>query len=268
MIRFANCKINLGLQVTKKRADGFHNIETVFYPIPFYDIVEVISSPNNQFNFTSSGIKIPEADDNNLCIKAYKALLNQYPPIANVHLHLHKTIPLGAGLGGGSADAANVLLLLNEKFSLNLSDDTLKTIALNLGSDVPFFIENKASFATGRGEILSPVSVNLSSYKIVIINPCVHISTAWAFSNIIPKKTDNSIKKIIQEPIRNWKEYLLNDFEEAVFLKFPVVKEIKEMLYSQGAVYASMSGTGSTVYGIFEKEISLNIENSLFVKWL
>ena len=255
MIVFPNCKINLGLHILGKREDGFHNLETVFYPVPFKDALELIPSTNTNTEFTGSGLAVDGNETDNLCVKAYHLLKKDFPEIPAVKIHLHKAIPLGAGLGGGSADAAFMLKLLNEKFKLNLSTDQLINYAQQLGSDCPFYIINKPCFATGRGEVLEEITVDLSAYKMVLINPGIHIKTGWAFSNITPALPVKSIKEIIQQPISSWKHELKNDFETAVFTAHPAIKEIKEKLYSQGAIYAAMSGSGSTVFGFFNTTI-------------
>ena len=252
MLSFPNCKINLGLHILGKRDDGFHNLETVFYPVPFKEALELIPSTNTGIEFTATGLAVDGNAADNLCVKAYHLLKKDFPEIPTIKIHLHKAIPLGAGLGGGSADAAFMLKLLNEKFKLNLSTDQLINYALQLGSDCPFFIINKPCLATGRGEMLEEIAVDLSAYKIVLINPGIHINTGWAFSNITPAQPARSIKEIIQQPVNTWKDELKNDFESAVFTAHPAIKEIKEALYTQGAVYAAMSGSGSTVFGIFE----------------
>jgi len=252
VIVFPNCKINLGLQILDKREDGFHNLETVFYPVPIRDALEIIPNNNAETEFTGTGLTVDGKAADNLCIKAYHLLKKDFPQLPAVKIHLHKTIPMGAGLGGGSADAAFMLNLLNSKFKLNLSTLQLLNYALQLGSDCPFFIINKPCYATGRGEILEEIPVDLSAYKVVLINPGIHINTGWAFSNIIPAPSKKSIKEIIQQPIKSWKDELINDFEKPVFTAHPQIKEVKETLYNQGAIYAAMSGSGSTVFGIFE----------------
>ncbi len=258
MLVFPNCKINLGLNILRKREDGFHDIETVFYPLPFHDALELVQNTQNNFpiEFTGTGLSVDGAAEDNLCVKAYHLLKKDLPQLPAVKLHLHKTIPTGAGLGGGSADAAFMLKLLNDKFGLNLSTPQLLDYALQLGSDCPFFIINKPCFATGRGEFLEEISLDLSAYKIVLVNPGIHINTGWAFSQIDPASANRSVKEIVQQPIETWKAELINDFEAPVFSAHPEIKEIKEELYQQGAVYASMSGSGSTVVGIFESSVS------------
>ncbi|MFZ1454383.1 MAG: 4-(cytidine 5'-diphospho)-2-C-methyl-D-erythritol kinase, partial [Ferruginibacter sp.] len=204
MVSFPNCKINLGLHILGKREDGFHNLETLFYPVPFKEALELIPSLNSAIEFTATGLAVDGNTSDNLCVKAYHLLKKDYPEIPAVKIHLHKAIPLGAGLGGGSADAAFMLKLLNEKFKLQLSTDQLINYALQLGSDCPFFIINKPCYATGRGEVLEETTLDLSAYKIVLINPGIHINTGWAFSNITPALPVKSIKEIIQQPINSW----------------------------------------------------------------
>lgn len=265
MIVFPNCKINLGLNILRKREDGFHDLETVFYPIPFTDALELIpnSSSETGAEFVMTGLKIDGSATDNLCIKAYQLLKADFPQLPAVKIHLHKTIPTGAGLGGGSADAAFMLKLLNEKFKLNLSTPELLDYSLQLGSDCPFFILNKPCFATGRGEILEEIQLDLSAYQVALINPPIHINTGWAFSQINPSLPGKSVKEIISQSVSTWKNELKNDFEEAVFAAHPLIKNIKEDLYNQGAVYASLSGSGSTVFGIFDKAVSsFTVKNS------
>jgi 4-diphosphocytidyl-2-C-methyl-D-erythritol kinase len=268
LIVFPNCKINLGLHILGKRNDGFHNLETVFYPLPFYDVLEIIQSLTTELFL--SGNKIEGDTENNLCIKAYHLLKRDIPQLPEVKIYLHKVIPSGAGLGGGSADGAFMLKLLNEKFHLQLSQQQLLNYALQLGSDCPFFIINKPCFAQQRGEILETVQLDLSAYKIVLVNPGIHVNTAWAFTQV-KFSEGNQIKNIIAKPVEQWKENLTNNFEMPVFEKYPAIKNIKEQLYSLGAVYASMSGSGSTVFGIFPKNIIINKEiftDDFFIKEL
>lgn len=253
MISFPNCKINLGLNIIRKREDGFHDLETVFLPIPFTDVLEIL--PSDKSEFTVTGLQV-ETTDNNLCIKAYNLLKQDFPQLPPIKIHLHKAIPLGAGLGGGSSDAAFTLQLLDEKFKLNLKTEQLLDYALQLGSDVPFFIINKPCFATGRGEFLEPIHIDLSNYKLIIVNPGIHIKTKWAFSKITPQQPKATIKEIITQPLETWKDQLQNDFENPVFGEYPEIENLKINLYQQGAVYASMSGSGSTVYAIFKKDTS------------
>jgi 4-diphosphocytidyl-2-C-methyl-D-erythritol kinase len=260
MVSFPPCKINLGLQVTEKRPDGYHNLETCFYPVPWTDILEIVSS--QEFSFTISGDVIPGSPDDNLCVKAYRLLAHQFklPP---VHIHLHKIIPTGAGLGGGSSDAAHTLRLLNKLFGLSIDDMVLSNYASQLGSDCAFFIQDKPMIGKGRGEILSASSVSLAKKFLVIVKPALHVSTAEAYAGITPRRPAKSVHEILNEqPLHNWKDSLSNDFEQSVFEKYPAIRSIKDQLYRQGAIYASMSGSGAAVFGIFEKTVDLK---SMFV---
>jgi 4-diphosphocytidyl-2-C-methyl-D-erythritol kinase len=270
MLSFPNCKINLGLHIVGKRADGFHNLETVFYPLPFRDALELIPATINttEIEFTGTGLAVDGDIADNLCVKAYHLLKKDFPELPAVKVHLHKTIPMGAGLGGGSADASFMLKLLNEKFHLNLSTSQLINYSLQLGSDCPFFIINKSCYATGRGEILEEIKVDLSVYKTILINPGIHVNTGWAFSNISPSTPKKSVKEIVQQPVETWKHELKNDFEEPVFIAHPSIKAIKEDLYNRGAIYAAMSGSGSTLFGIFEQNTgSVTLKDSnYFIK--
>jgi len=258
MLVFPNCKINLGLHILGKRDDGFHNLETVFYPVPLKDALE-IQNTNSQFQITNSGIEATANAEDNICVKAYHLLKENFPQLPAVKMHLHKAIPTGAGLGGGSADGAFTLRLLNEKFQLQLSNDELIKYALELGSDCPFFIINKPCLAGSRGEILEEISLNLKGYKLFLVNPGIHINTGHAFSQL-KKFTSASLKKIINQPIESWKNELTNDFEVSVFEQYPEIANIKAKLYEMGAVYASMSGSGSSVYGLFKQASSVNSE--------
>ena len=285
MVLFPNCKINLGLNIIRKRSDGFHDIETVFYPIRLHDALEIIPTEKNlqssppdrvsragilNIQYSHSGLSIDSDESNNLCIKAFELLKKDFPRVASVKMHLHKTIPIGGGLGGGSSDAAFTLKMLDQKFNLGLTTKKLLDYALQLGSDGPFFIINKPCFASGRGEFLEPVKLNLSAFKFVIVNPQIHVSTARAFSQTTLSLPLKPIKEIIQQPVETWRADLKNDFEEIIFKQYPEIKTIKEKLYEAGAVYSSMSGSGSTVYGIFkiEKEVKLNFPSTYFVKEL
>ncbi len=271
MVCFPNAKINIGLNITGKRPDGFHNLQTIFHPIDIKDALEVLQADTGEtIQFNQTGNIIPGKESDNLIIKAFELLKKDYPELHAVKIHLHKNIPSGAGLGGGSADGAFTLKLLNKLFGIGLSNSDLIEYALKLGSDCPFFINNETSFATGRGELLEPVSLKMKDYKIVLINPGIHINTGWAFSNLNIHKKSDSLKDIANIPVEEWKKYILNDFEIPVFAAFPAIKNIKDALYHSGATFASMSGTGSTVYGIFEKNIvpELNFPNSYFMKWV
>ena len=260
MILFPNCKINLGLQVLQKRSDGYHDIATVFYPLPLKDALEIVALPN-ETNPTihNYGLEVKGAPADNLCIKAWHLLKKDFPDLPAVQIHLLKNIPMGAGLGGGSADGAFMLQLLNNKYHLGISDEKLIQYALQLGSDCPFFIINKPCYATGRGEIMEPLDINLSGYQLIIAKMDIHINTGWAFNNLhIGNLSKPSVvKEAISQPITSWKDTLVNDFENPVFEHYPAIKLVKENLYALGAVYASMSGSGSTVFGLFDKKINL-----------
>ena len=264
MIVFPNCKINLGLKILDKREDSFHNLETIFYPVPLKDALEIIPfESKEQVIFNSSGNLINGETKDNLCLRAYYLLKKDFPYLPAVKIHLHKNIPMGAGLGGGSADAAFTLQLLNKLFTLNITTEKLHDYSLQLGSDCPFFIINAPCIGTGRGEVLQEIELDLSGYKIVLVNPSIHVNTGEAFSNLnlAPKSLSmNSLKNKIQQPIETWKYNVENDFELPVFKKYPVIKNIKEHLYHQGAAYAAMSGTGSTVFGFFKKDTQLNLQ--------
>ena len=251
MVTFPPCKINLGLQVIKKRPDGYHDLVTCFYPVPWTDILEVI--PGDHFSFTSSGNAIPGPTESNLCIKAYE-LLKQDFNLSAVKIHLHKIIPTGAGLGGGSANGAYTLRMLNELFELNLSIQALMEYAAVLGSDCAFFVRNDAMMGSGRGEILTKSPSVLGGRYLVIVKPDIHVSTADAFAGIQPQHPSHALQELLLEPMTQWKLFLKNDFEESVFRKHPAIQVIKEKLYAAGALYASMSGTGASVFGIFDAD--------------
>lgn len=265
MITFPNGKINIGLQVTGKRHDGFHDLQTIFYPISIKDVLEIIDSPI--LNFSSGGLHIDASQ--NLCVQAYNLLKKdfQIPP---VHIHLHKLIPVGAGLGGGSADATSCLQLLNEKCKLDLTTMQLNNYALALGSDCPFFLLNKPCYATGRGEKLEEIALDLSSYKILLVHPGIHINTGWAFSQLNINTNFSDLKKNVSQPVTKWKENILNDFEKPVFTAYPAIEALKNEMYQHGALYAAMSGSGSSVFGIFTKDSTpiLNFPPDYFSKWV
>lgn len=247
MISFPNCKINLGLRVLRKRADGYHDLSTVFYPLPLQDVLEILHSPTPAF--TTYGLPIP--GNGNICEKAYQLLKTDFPTLPAVHIHLFKNIPIGAGLGGGSADGAFTLLALNRQFQLGLDTPTLLDYAAKLGSDCPFFILNTPCLAAGRGEQLQPISLRLDAYRIALVNPGIHISTAQAFALCTPREDGISLRDIIRMPVPTWAQSLQNDFEEPLFQLHPELRGIKETLYAQGAVYASLTGSGSSFYGLF-----------------
>jgi len=251
MIGFPHAKINLGLYVTGKRTDGFHAIQTLFYPIPYCDILEIV--PADKAALYLSGKAIEGLIENNSCWKAYRLLQNDYdlPPAA---IYLHKMIPTGAGLGGGSSDAAHCLLMLNRLFALHLSNDQLLHYAAQLGSDCAFFTQTQAMFADGRGELLRPATIALNGYYLLLVLPEVHISTAEAYAGIRPKAPLFALEQAVALPITTWRQQLSNDFEEHIFQQYPLLSDIKAALYSKGAVYAAMSGSGSTLFGLFADE--------------
>ncbi|SDC18016.1 4-diphosphocytidyl-2-C-methyl-D-erythritol kinase [Williamwhitmania taraxaci] len=252
MIAFPNAKINLGLRVVEKRLDGFHNIETIFIPIGLRDIIEVIPSSFTSISF--SGLVVDASAEENLCMRAYN-LFKADIGCGNVSIHLHKVIPFGAGLGGGSSDAAFTLKMLTTLFQSNISTRKLKEMAGLLGSDCPFFIDNRPAIAQGKGEILEPVSLALKGYHLVLVNPGVHVSTKEAYSCVRPRKHETSLLSLIAEPVHRWQGLISNDFEESVFQAHPVVAQLKQEILNNGAIYASMSGSGSSVFGLFEKPL-------------
>lgn len=255
MLTFPNAKINLGLNITERRPDGYHNLETIFYPIPVEDALEihVLSEGDEKYRLHQAGLEIAGEVDSNLVVKAYK-LLDELFDLPPIDIHLFKHIPSGAGLGGGSADAAFMLKLLNERFSLGLRTETLEEYAARLGADCAFFIRNAPTYAEGIGNVFSPISLSLKHYQLWLVKPDVFVSTRDAFAQIKPRQPEKSLKEIIQMPVEDWKEYMVNDFEESVFPQFPAIGEIKEEMYRQGAIYASMSGSGSSVYGLFKAD--------------
>lgn len=261
MITFPNAKINLGLNIVEKRPDGYHNLETVFYPVPVEDALEVniLNESTQKFRLHQAGLEIAGEAENNLVVKAYKLLDERFnlPP---VDIHLFKHIPSGAGLGGGSSDAAYMLKLLNEKFNLELSDENLEEYAARLGADCAFFIRNTPTYAEGIGNIFSPISLSLKGYQIVLVKPDIFVSTRDAFAQIKPHRQEIPLKEVIKRPIEEWKERMVNDFEESVFPQFPAIKEIKEKLYEAGAIYAAMTGSGSSVFGLFKPEDNKSVK--------
>ena len=255
MILYPNAKINIGLKILNKRDDGFHNIETLFYPIELADILEIVESET--VSMKEYGIDIPGRSEENICIKAYN-LLRQDFDIPPVEINLYKKIPVGAGLGGGSSDGAHTILLLDTLFNLNLTHNQKVRYASRLGSDCPFFIENRPVLGYGKGEKLEPFDPALGRYAIKLITPPCFVSTAEAYRGVVPRdKRDNindaPLCELLQKPVEQWKNHVVNDFEESVFKRYPQLAEYKENLYKEGALYASMSGSGSSLFGIFQK---------------
>ena len=258
MITFPNAKINLGLNIIEKRPDGYHNLETIFYPIHLQDALEVTRREKNDAPYTLhvKGTAIEGKPEDNLVVRAYE-LLKKDHDIPPVDIHLFKHIPTGAGLGGGSSDAAFMLKLLNEHYNLQLSDNQLEDYAATLGADCAFFIKNTPTYAEGIGNIFSPIELSLKGYRIMIVKPDVFVSTREAFANIRPHRPEYPVREVIRRPVAEWKDTLINDFEASVFPQYPVIGEIKEELYHQGAIYASMSGSGSSVFGLFAADTTL-----------
>ena len=248
-----NSKINLGLNIVERRADGYHNIETVFYPLTLCDELEVLHDNSiADYSLTTKGINIDSEPEKNLLIKAYRLLQNEFS-ISGIDVRFTKNIPFGAGLGGGSADAAFMLKALNELFELHLTNEQLQERAAKIGADCAFFIENKPTFAQGIGNEFQPISIQLNGYYLLLVKPAIHVSTPVAYANVKPQKPNRSLKDIIEnDPIELWEKSVRNDFEESVFAQFPTLSEIKEQLYAQGAIYAAMSGSGSSLFGIFD----------------
>jgi 4-diphosphocytidyl-2-C-methyl-D-erythritol kinase len=262
MITFAPAKVNLGLHVLSKRPDGFHEIETGILEIPLYDILEITKS--GKFEFIQSGINVDAGVEDNLCAKAYKLLKSHYD-ISDVRIHLRKQIPIGAGLGGGSSDAVAVLKTLIQLFELEVAKDVLIDLSAHLGSDCPFFVDGGVQLASGRGEILKKINLDKSPCFLVLINPGIHISTKEAYSSISCASQLTSIEDILSQPISTWENKLVNDFESSIFEKHPEIKDIKKELYELGAVYASMSGSGSSVFALFKEQVGLtsSLKNNL-----
>jgi len=250
MIGFPNAKINIGLNITEKRSDGFHNLETVFSPVGWCDALEFVIS--DEVQFSTSGLPISGDPESNLVTRAYRLLQKDFS-LPLLKIHLHKEIPFGAGLGGGSSDGAFMLSMLNQHFELNISGEKLEIYASKLGSDCPFFIRNKPVFASGRGELMEPVQINLNGWYLLLVKPPVEVSTAKAFQLVIPQKPAISIKSLIKLPVQEWKDKVVNQFELSVFPQFPEVAKVKQQLYDLGASYASMSGSGSCVFGLFRE---------------
>lgn len=260
MLAFPPCKINLGLNILRKRADGYHDLDTCFFPVPWTDILEIV--PADTLTFNATGHPISGDPDTNLCLRAYQVLQKEFnlPPVS---IHLHKIIPMGAGLGGGSSDGAHTLRLLNALFDLRLSEEKLMQYAAQLGSDCAFFIQDKPMRGTGRGEVLSPITIALDNKFLLLAKPDIHVSTAEAYSGVTPHVPTHSISEIIKQPVDQWKNLLVNDFEKSVFVSHPRLSEIKDLLYRNGALYAAMSGSGSTLFGIFDKPVELTISDCI-----
>ncbi len=253
MVAFPGCKLNLGLHILAKRLDGYHSINTCFYPLPWTDVLEFLPSPS--WAFKESGLTIPGSSDDNLCVKAYKLLQRDFriPPVQG---HLHKIVPMGAGLGGGSADAAHTLRILNNLMDLGLSTEKLTNYAKEVGSDCAFFLQDRVALGQGRGDELHPINLSLKGFYLTVITPRVHISTSEAYAGVMPTKPAEDLRDVLGLPVVMWRERLVNDFEPSIFRRYPELEKIKQHLYSLGAVYASMSGSGSSLFGLFDAPIS------------
>lgn len=264
MLVFPNAKINIGLNIVEKRSDGFHNIESCFYPVGWSDALEITLAET--FSFHADGIEIPGIAADNLCVKAYEMLRRDYnlPP---VKIHLLKTVPIGAGLGGGSADAAFTIKALNELFDLHISIDDQESYARLIGSDCAFFIRNKPMYCFEKGDRFDTIDIGISGKWIVLVNPGIHISTVEAYSGVVAKRSTENLRNILREPVTEWRDRVRNDFEATLFRKYPLLKEIKERLYGFGAEYAAMSGSGSTLFGIFGQEQNLKQHFPDFRLW-
>lgn len=265
MIIFPNAKINLGLNIVAKRADGYHDLETVFYPIPIHDRLEVTLSDKSfpsgkPYLLTTSGVQVDGDDEYNLVVRAYMRLRSEYT-LPNVIIDLTKNIPTGAGMGGGSSDCAYMIRLLNTMCHIQMTPQQMEQTAAQLGADCAFFVQATPAYATGIGNVLSPVNLSLKGYKIVVVKPDIHVSTAEAFAHITPHYPVKHVFDIVKQPIETWKTELVNDFEDSIFANHPEIKEIKEKLYGQGAIYAVMSGSGSSVIGLF-RDVNPKMEES------
>ena len=258
MITYPNAKINIGLNITERRPDGYHNIESVFYPINLQDAVEIKTiegeEPQGGYKLKVSGTILDGTPDDNLVVKAYQLLRKDFNfPAQKIHLYKH--IPVGAGLGGGSSDAAAIIKMLNEKFTLGLTSEQMQNYAVQIGADCPFFINNTPVFATGIGNIFTPIELSLHGKTIILVKPDIFVSTRDAYALVKPSPAAIPLTEAIKQPISEWKQIITNDFEKSVFAKYPEIAAIKDKLYDMGAIYASMSGSGSAVYGIFDSPI-------------
>ena len=268
MIYFSPAKINLGLQVLERREDGFHNLRSVMYPTGLCDIIEIHQLPGEAppVSFTQSGIRFDSDPELNLCMKAWKRMASDRE-LPHVAIHLHKQIPVGAGLGGGSSNASTILRGLNLLAPSPASNERLEELACQLGSDCPFFLHDVPMMMEGRGELLSPVNVSLENHFLALLFPEIHISTAEAYGAVTPALPDSDLRQVIEAPVKQWKDSLVNDFEESAFIRHPLLKDLKSELYNAGARYASMSGSGSALYGIFESAPALPEDIRKYMIW-
>lgn len=256
MLLYPNAKINIGLNIVERRTDGYHNLETVFYPIPLQDALEIHASPDDQFHLKVSGTILGGRPEDNLVARAYRLMQQKYPEqVKPIDVHLFKHIPTGAGLGGGSSDAAFTLQALNERFHLNLTTEQLEALAVELGADCPFFVRNTPMYAEGIGNILSPIQLALTGKTLVLVKPEIFVSTREAYSQVDPHRPEKPLRELITQPLETWRNTIVNDFEVSVFPLYPEIAAIKDRLYDLGAIYASMSGSGSAVFGIFDQPV-------------
>ena len=256
-----NCKINIGLHVVRKRADGYHDLETIFYPVyGLHDVLDIeVEDGGQDIELTTGNIQIDCSSDDNLVVRCYRQMRARHPQVGSVRVHLTKNIPFGAGLGGGSSDAAHTAVALNELFRLGLNKKQLAEEVRSLGADCPFFIHNRAAFATGIGDILTPIDLDLSGWNLVIVKPEIHVSTRDAYAGVTPQEPLIQLKYIARRPVSEWQSLMHNDFEHSVFQAHPELAAIKDRLLDLGATYAAMSGSGSALYGLFTSPI-LHIE--------
>ena len=267
MIAFANAKTNLGLYVTERRVDGFHNLESIFLPVSLSDVVEAVRIDGDDIVFSAQGRSIDGDSETNLCVRAYRLLQRDFK-LGGVEATMLKNVPIGAGLGGGSSDGSHMLKLLNTIFNLELSSEQLQTYAAQLGSDCPFFIDNAPSFVHGRGELIDPIELRLKGQHVVIIHPGIHVSTAEAYRGIVPRRSPFDLRQIERLPREVWQQSVTNDFEETVCKNHPAIEELIQTLLHEGAWYARMSGSGSAVFGFFDEPVELkSIDPSFFVHW-
>ena len=259
MITFPVAKINLGLNVVEKRADGYHNLQTVFYPVPIMDALEIVPMSDGfpsdvDCDLKVTNITIEGDEQRNLVVRAYQLLKADFPDLPRVHAHLWKGIPTQAGMGGGSSDCGYMIRLLNETFDMGLSSEQMQQYAARLGADCAFFIESRACYAEGIGERLQPIDLDLSGWHIGVVRPDIPVPTKEAFSRIHPHYPALNCRDVVRQPVETWRDRLTNDFEESVFVLHPEIGAVKEQLYKMGATYAAMSGSGSALFGLFKEE--------------
>lgn len=267
MIVLSSAKINIGLHILRKRDDGFHDIATLMYLIPFCDIIEIVrDKQGKEFKYNHSGIAVPGKLESNLCYKAWQLFSEEVSKIP-VKVHLHKQIPVGAGLGGGSSNGSAILRGLNTLSGNKLNTNNLQIMASKLGSDCAIFIKEKHSFAEGRGDKIQDISVNLSGFFLVIFNPGIEVNTAWAYNKANALEVRKSLRQLISFPVEEWKEFIENDFEKSVFAAYPEIKQLKDKLYVSGAIYASMTGSGSSVYGLFRQKPAIPANLTRYLIW-